>query len=147
MPNKEGRWVTIHGRAIFIGEGQSLEEAMNSKGQVKKTAGGSKGSASAPKKPRNSDIPEEYRSKYKIGEDDPDSYKTGDTVDGMKILASLDPKNDDDDETPYAFLTDSKEHPVVTIVHDRVYDVELPDDPYENPEDFWKPISIKKKRR
>lgn len=39
MPNKEGRWVTIHGRAIFIGEGQSLEEAMNSKGQVKKAAG------------------------------------------------------------------------------------------------------------
>lgn len=36
MPNKEGRWVTINGRAIFIGEGQSLEEALNSKGQSKR---------------------------------------------------------------------------------------------------------------
>lgn len=125
MPNKEGRWVTINGRAIFIGEGQSLEEALNSKGQVKKTAGKTGASSSAGKKTSESDIPQKYRGIYKIGKDDPDSYKTGDTVDGMKILASLDPKRDGDDEHPYAYLTDSKEHPVVTIVHDRVYDVDI----------------------
>ncbi len=49
MPNKAGRWVTIHGRAIFIGEGQSLEEAMNTKGQVKKSSKASGGSLDAVK--------------------------------------------------------------------------------------------------
>lgn len=47
MPNKAGRWVTINGRAVFIGEGQSLEEALNTKGQVKKSGSSVSSAASS----------------------------------------------------------------------------------------------------
>lgn len=79
------------------------------------------------KKITDANIPVEYRAIYTVGEDDPDSYKTGDKVDGMTLLASLDPR-DDESDYPYAYLTDSTETPVVTIVHDRVYAVSVDGD-------------------
>lgn len=79
-------------------------------------------------------IPTPYDKYFEIieveyDEDDDYSYKPGDKIDDVTILADVAAKDEWADQFDSIYsLTDDSQFPIVEIVHDRLYPVELPED-------------------
>ena len=79
-------------------------------------------------------IPTPYDKYFEIieveyDEDDDYSYKPGDKIDDVTILADVAAKDEWADQFDSIYsLTDDSQFPIVEIVHDRLYLVELPED-------------------
>lgn len=79
-----------------------------------------------------SSVPSPYDKYFTISNYTPEEneYKIGEMIAGLKILAYLEPKSEYEDVIDtYPFLVDSNETPVVEIVHDRAYTVDIKDLP------------------